>query len=311
MDKRVPWAYPAALLAFLVVMGWHGLLRVEHALVAALIVACFASPASRRFAVLLMPMALVGILYDMQKVFVIEMPVHVAGPYLVERAIFGIPTAAGRVTPNEIFLGWHTDWLDVLTAFPYLTYIFEAIALFLYFFMRDKERCWRFGWVFFAVNIAGMLTTTLLPVAPPWYVTEHGLGPAIRGVASHPAAALRFDALTGTHVFATLYARESEVFGAIPSLHAAYPLMVALALDRRAPGERRLWQLAWAYCALMAFAAVYLQHHYVIDVAIGLAYAGVGHLAVGWLLSRRRAPVAPSVSEAAPRDEPVRPDMAL
>jgi len=307
VDKRVPWAYPAALLAFLVVMGWHGLLRVEHALVAALIVACFASPASRRFAVLLMPMALVGILYDVQKVFVIEMPVHVAGPYLVEKAIFGIPTAAGRVNPNEIFLGWHTDWLDVLTAFPYLTYIFEAIALFLYFFMRDKERCWRFGWVFFAVNIAGMLTTTLLPVAPPWYVTEHGLGPAIRGVAGHPAAALRFDALTGTHVFATLYARESEVFGAIPSLHAAYPLLVALALNR----ETWLRRLAWAYCALMAFAAVYLQHHYVIDVAIGLAYAAAGHVAVGWLLRKRPVGDVPAPPARKDHEEPVSTDMAL
>jgi len=304
VDKRVPLAYPAVLLAFLVVMGWHGLLRVEHTLVAALIVACFASRASRRFAVLLMPMALVGILYDVQKVFVIEMPVHVAGPYLVEKAIFGIPTAAGRVTPNEIFLGWHTDWLDVLTAFPYLTYIFEAVALFLYFFIKDKERCWRFGWVFFAVNIAGMLTTTLLPVAPPWYVTEHGLGPAIRGVVGHPAAALRFDALTGTHVFATLYARESEVFGAIPSLHAAYPLLVALSLNRE---TLRPWlqRLAWAYCALMAFAAVYLQHHYVIDVAIGLAYAVAGHVAVGWLLRKR------PVGDLPVRDEPVSTDMAL
>jgi len=303
----VPLAYPAALLAFLVIMAWHGLLRVEHALVAALIVACYATPSSRRFAVLLMPMALVGILYDVQKVFVIEMPVHVAGPYLVEKAIFGIPTAAGRVTPNEIFLRWHTDWLDVLTAFPYLTYIFEAIALFIYFFVRDKERCWKFGWVFFAVNIAGMLTTTLLPVAPPWYVTEHGLGPAIRGVVGHPAAALRFDTLTGTHVFATLYARESEVFGAIPSLHAAYPLLVALALNRET-GLPWLKRLAWAYCALMAFAAVYLQHHYVIDVAIGLAYAAAGHLVVGWLLRRR--PVGRVGSEPE-REEPVSPDMAL
>jgi inositol phosphorylceramide synthase catalytic subunit len=304
VDKRAPLAYPAALLAFLVVMAWHGQLRVEHALVAALIVACFATPASRRFAVLLMPMALIGILYDVQKVVVVEMPVHVSGPYLFEKAIFGISTADGRVTPNEIFLGWHTDWLDVLTAFPYLTYIFEAIALFLYFFVRDKERCWRFGWVFFAVNIAGMLTTTLLPVAPPWYVTEHGLGPAIRGVAGHPAAALRFDTLTGTHVFATLYARESDVFGAIPSLHAAYPLLVALALNR----ETWLRRLAWAYCALMAFAAVYLQHHYVIDVAIGLAYAAIGHFAVGWLLGKR--PV-PGVGNSPQTTEPVRSDMAL
>src|SRR5262249_58205634 len=134
------------------------------------------------------------------------------------RALFGVPSAGGRIVPNELFLSWHTPFLDVLTAFPYLTYIFEALALFVYLFVRDKERCWRFGWIFFAVNLAGLATNVLFPVAPPWYVTEHGLGPVVRGVAGSPAAALRFDDLTGTHLFATLYARESDVFGAIPSL---------------------------------------------------------------------------------------------
>src|SRR5262249_27684833 len=148
-----------------------------------------------------------------------------------------------------------------------------------YFFLRDKDRCWRFGWVFFAVNVAGLLTNMLFPVAPPWYVTEHGLGPAFRGAVGHPAAALRFDALTGTHVFAALYAREADAFGAMPSRHAGYPLIVALALTR----EVWLARLAWAYCALMAFAAVYLQHHYVIDVVAGLAYGLAGHFVVGWV----------------------------
>lgn len=289
VDKRVPLAYPVAMGVFLVVMAWNGLLRVEHALVAALIVACFATPASKRFAVLLMPMALIGLFYDVQKVFTLEIPVHVSGPYLLEKALFGIATPDGKITLNEVFLRWHNDVLDVVTAFPYLTYIFEALALFFYFFIRDRERCWRFGWVFFGVNLAGLLTNVLYPVAPPWYVTEHGFGPALRGAVGHPAAALRFDALTGTHVFATLYARESDAFGAMPSLHAAYPLIVALALNRKAPGERWLWRLALMYCGLMAFAAVYLQHHYVIDVVAGLAYGLAGHLVVVWVLGRASA----------------------
>jgi membrane-associated phospholipid phosphatase len=307
VDRRVPLAYPLVLSVFLIIMAWHGLLRVEHALVAALIVACFATPASKRFAVLLMPMALIGIFYDVQKVVTLEIPVHVTGPYLLEKALFGIPTADGlngKITLNELFLRWHGDVLDVLTAFPYLTYIFEAVGLFLYFFIRDKERCWRFGWVFFGVNIAGLLTNVLFPVAPPWYVTEHGFGPAVRGAVGHPAAALRFDVLTGTHVFAALYARESDAFGAMPSLHVAYPLIVALALyTGRAGDSKWLKRLAWAYCVLMAFAAVYLQHHYVIDVVAGLAYGLAGHFVAGWVLDRwvldRRPVAVPAIGNVA------------
>src|SRR5215470_10416483 len=93
VGQRVPIVYPALMAAFLVVMGLAGLLRLEHALVVALIVACYATAASRRFAVLLMPMCLIGLLYDVQKVWTLELPVHVAGPYELERALFGIPTA--------------------------------------------------------------------------------------------------------------------------------------------------------------------------------------------------------------------------
>jgi hypothetical protein len=270
---------------FLAVMAWSGQLRPEHALVALLIGACFVGGRSRRFAILLMPMCLIGLFYDVQKVWPIELAVHVEGPYRLERALFGLPTAQGRIAPNELFLGWHPAALDVLCAFPYLTYIFEALALFGWLFVTDARRCWRFGWTFFAVSLAGLLTNVLFPVAPPWYVAEHGLGPVVRGVASSPAAALRFDALTGTHVFATLYARASDVFGAMPSLHAAYPLLVALGV--RGLGRRTLEVFAWGYMALMCFAAVYLQHHYTIDVVGGLAYAAGGHVLVARMMAMK------------------------
>src|SRR5262245_61128281 len=139
-SRRPPVLYPLAMAAFLVAMGVKGLLRPEHVLVGALIVACYATPGSRRFAMLLMPMCLVGLFYDVQKVWTLELPVHVAGPYELEKGLFGIPTPNGRIAPNEVFLAWHTPVLDILTAFPYLTYIFEALALFVFLFIKDKER---------------------------------------------------------------------------------------------------------------------------------------------------------------------------
>jgi hypothetical protein len=262
-------------------MGSAGALRIEHALVVALIVACFATPGSRRFARLFMPMALCGVLYDVQKILPpLGTTVHVAGPYLAERLLFG-----GGATPNELLARHPSVWLDVVCAVPYLTYILESLALFAFLYARDVERAWRFGWAFFAVNVAGMVTIALFPCAPPWYVAEHGLGPAILGTRGHPAAALRFDALVGAPVFATLYTRESDVFGAIPSLHAAFPVLVALTLRPRS--AMRL--AAWAYAGCMLFAAVYLQHHYVIDVMAGVAYAIAGHVTTH-IVTNRRSP---------------------
>jgi membrane-associated phospholipid phosphatase len=57
-------------------------------------------------------------------------------------------------------------------------------------------------------------------------------------------------------------------------------------------------ELSWAgapaalFCLLVCFSAVYLQHHYVIDVALGIAYAGVTLAAVLAWERRRSARVA-------------------
>ena len=54
-------------------------------------------------------------------------------------------------------------------------------------------------------------------------------------------------------------------------MHAAYPLVMAIEAWRR-PGRIGRALSLW-YLASMLFAAVYLEHHWVIDVLVGLAYA--------------------------------------
>src|SRR5262249_45647695 len=88
-----------------------------------------------------------------------------------------------------------------------------------------------------------------------------------------------FDALLGTHLFDHMYSRSVEVFGAIPSLHAAYPALAAILVFRTAELRWARWPAA-GYAAVMWFSAVYLQHHYVIDVVLGVAYAAIAAAAV-------------------------------
>jgi membrane-associated phospholipid phosphatase len=106
-------------------------------------------------------------------------------------------------------------------------------------------------------------------------------------VAPAAAATLRFDGLFGTHLFGDMYGHGIDVFGAYPSLHVAYPLLAAILAFRYR-------ELRWArvptvlFFMLMCLSAVYLQHHYVTDVVLGIAYALVA-LAAVWALQRRRA----------------------
>src|SRR6266568_2560243 len=91
------------------------------------------------------------------------------------------------------------------------------------------------------------------------------------------AAAQRFDALLGTRFFDEMYARGVDVFGAYPSLHVAYPLIAAILAFRLAELRWARWP-AVLFFLLMCLSAVYLQHHYVTDVVLGVAY-GVAALA--------------------------------
>jgi inositol phosphorylceramide synthase catalytic subunit len=269
---RTKLIYPALLLSFLAVMALNGWLRIEHAIVAGLVPAFYVSRWSRRFVDALMPFALVGLVYDMQRLLHFEISVHVAGPYSVERSLFGIHTVQGTVTPNEWFLTHHAPWSDVLCAIPYLTYIFQAVALGIYLFLRDEPRARRFAWAFLWLNVLSFATEALFPVAPPWYVEAHGLGPALRGIPGSPGpAAIRFDELIGIPIFHQMYARSTDVFGAIPSLHVAIPALVLL--QARELRKRWLTFACGAFLLLMMVAAVYLQHHYVIDLIAGLGYA--------------------------------------
>jgi membrane-associated phospholipid phosphatase len=76
--------------------------------------------------------------------------------------------------------------------------------------------------------------------------------------------------MLGITYFQDMYQRGSAVFGALPSLHASYPLYGLLVTFRRASLPSTLLQVG--YALLMAFAAVYLEHHYVIDVLLGILY---------------------------------------
>jgi membrane-associated phospholipid phosphatase len=75
-----------------------------------------------------------------------------------------------------------------------------------------------------------------------------------------------------------MYGRSADVFGAIPSLHIAYPLLAAFFAFQF--GALRIF--CFCFYLLMCFSAVYLNHHYILDIIWGSAYA----LVVDWIIYR-------------------------
>ncbi len=67
--------------------------------------------------------------------------------------------------------------------------------------------------------------------------------------------------------------RASSVFGALPSMHCAYPMIGLLAAWHVSGWKTR--PIHFFYVILMACAAVYLDHHWLIDVVAGWTTAGI------------------------------------
>ncbi len=283
---RQPWLAAAGLF-YIVVVGTLGGLRGYHILIGLLGLLDLYNERSRLFLRAFLPFILTGVIFDSMRYYywrAVEGRVHTAGPYLLERAWFGI---RGR-TLNEIFADRHWPILDLACGLAYLVYVAEYLSLAVLLFLRGRsDRARTFALCFLVVNTMGFATYFAYPAAPPWYVSSYGLGPALANVPPAPAALARFDLLLGTHLFDRVYGSGFAAFGAIPSLHVAYPLMAAAL-------AARMSELRWArlptvlFFVLICFSAVYLQHHYVIDVVLGIVYASVALAAVlGW--ERRRA----------------------
>ncbi len=289
--------------AFLILSYWAllqgiGKLGQDHLVLGGAVLALFYGGKIAKSLRFYLPLILAGITYDGLRYFGhgLRARIRVSEPYEFDKFFFGITGSDGiRLTPNEWWQN-HTHWLlDLITGFYYLTFVglFLGVATwFNYRLSRTGTSKWsaremaiqapRMMWAFLVVNLLGYSTYHWYPAAPPWYVSTYGLGPANPAALPSAAGALRFDALLGVEVFTNMYSKSADVFGAIPSLHVAYP-MVALLFSWRF-GALRIFSTS--FWLIMAFSAVYLNHHYILDVMWGSSYAALAY----WIVNRWTGP---------------------
>ena len=243
----------------------------------------------------LYPVGLVFILYDGMRPFknvgITADRVHLCDLRAVEASIFG----SGGNTVHDHWVTHHTTTLDLICAIPYATFILWCVAGGVWLYIKDRPAMRRFMWAFFLMNASGFVTYHVLPAAPPWYFHSHGCVVDLATRASEGPALARVDSLLGIGYFHGMYSKASSVFGALPSLHCAYPFLLLL------EGWRtfRPWMRAAAigYYVLMVFSAVYLDHHWLLDALLGTLYATAAALVMRLVfhaLAARAARSAPA-----------------
>jgi membrane-associated phospholipid phosphatase len=278
---------PALGLLYIVAIGTLGGLAAYHVFLGLLGLLDLYNERTRLLLRTFTPMILTGVIFDSMRYYYwpgVDGRVHVAEPYFFEKAWFGV----GDRTLNEVFLEHHWAALDLACGVAYLAFAAVHVGLAMLLFFRGRVDAARtFCWSFLLVNVMGFATYFIYPAAPPWWVTAHGLGATPVRVLPAPAATVRFDALLGIHLFQNVYENGIDVFGSYPSLHVSYPFL-SMVLAFRYPELRWARVPAALFFLLTCLAAVYLQHHYVTDVVLGIVYAAVA-LAAVLLLERRAA----------------------
>lgn len=272
--------------AYLLLSAWLVGFKVDQLVLAGLFGCAFiASEGSKRWVLGFSIFIVYWVLFDWMKAFpnYAFNPVHIGDLYEAERSLFGIRENGAVLTPNELLALGSTPLKDVLAGLFYLCWVPVPLAFAGYLYAKDKGFFLRFSLCFVLVNLLGFVVYYLYPAAPPWYVAQSGVtfDPETPG---NTAGLGRFDDLIGLPIFQGLYSKSSNVFAAMPSLHASY-LVVAAYWAHRA-GLRRARVLFAVLAAGIWWAAVYSGHHYILDVIMGIACAILG-IGVFNILSRR------------------------
>lgn len=261
--------------------------RPEHVVMAILIMTLYlACPASRRLTVAILPFIVFAISYDWMNLlpnYEVN-PVDVKELYETEKSLFGITAATGTtLTPNE-FWALHTNpAMDFMAGVFYLCWVPLPVVFGLWLYFTGRRRLYlHFALVFLLVNLIGFGLYYVHPAAPPWYVALHGFE-AVEGTPGDVAGLGAFDKMTGLGIFNGLYARNSNVFAAMPSLHSAYTLVASIYAVR---GRVSLvWKAVLGVVTLgIWFTAVYSSHHYILDVMGGIGCALFGFVIFEYLL---------------------------
>ena len=242
---------------------------------------------TRKFALALTPWLVFACSYDGMRLlpnYEVN-PIDTRGIYEAEKSLFGIGTAAGTLIPGEWFNLHNCAFADFMAGFFYLCWVPVPLGFAIYLYLKGKREMYlRFSLAFLFVNLVGFVGYYIHPAAPPWYVVEHGFTPVLNTPGS-VAGLGRFDSLVGVPVFHSIYCNNSNVFAAVPSLHAAYMLVATIyAIISR---QNKLCIGIFAFiCMGIWWTAVYSTHHYIIDVLLGILTTIVALLILERLLLR-------------------------
>jgi hypothetical protein len=199
----------------------------------------------------------------------------------------------GSVPPVEmqqsLFDAVSLSWYDYAAWAVYITHFFGTFVIAALLWRYAYPRFRQFRTVVLTLTAMAFVTYALFPAVPPWMASEMGsIGPVDRVIA-HVWDGLGVESAGAIWERGSAFSNE---IAAVPSLHAAYPVLIMLFF----------WSAGWwaralglGYALAMSVTLVYTGEHWVFDLILGWLYAGAAFGIVAaarsvWARARRRWP---------------------
>jgi membrane-associated phospholipid phosphatase len=207
-------------------------------------------------------------------------PIHWQPPVTADK-ILGLGQVPTVRFQDAIYTAGHLHFWDYAAFGFWFSHFFATLLVGVAIWLYRYQWFHRFAACIVALAAMGLVTYVLFPAAPPWLAADHGYIDHVyrinHAVVNHlpvPKASAMFQKGTdwGNDV------------AAVPSLHAAYTMLICLFLWPRV--DRRWRPLLVAYPIGMGLSLIYLGEHYLIDILLGWIYAAVAVFAVNWGFER-------------------------
>lgn len=193
------------------------------------------------------------------------------------------------------------QWYDIMSSLVYALHFPEPLLVGFAIWLRSRALFRRFAAAFLVVAGLGFIVYIVFPAVPPWMASQR------YGVISHVVKIFNAfnDAILQRqfgHKYQQVLQVQYNLTAAMPSLHAALPVLSALYLNKT---FGRWGLLMLAYAAVVWFAVVYMAEHWIVDVLAGLALAVVAYAIVEGTVAllkawRRRQVAVQEAADAAP-----------
>jgi membrane-associated phospholipid phosphatase len=209
------------------------------------------------------------VVYDELRASVSATPAEAhAGTQIAVDKLVGLGAVPTVWLQRHLWSPGHVRWYDYAVWAVYMTHFFAVWLVAAALWRCDRARFTRYAAVTVVLTLSAFLVYWVYPAQPPWLTSDLSrIGPVGRIVP------LVWDHLGLTSI-TSVYDNGDLVntVAAMPSLHAAYPMMLVVFFWGAGPRVRAGLAL---YTLAMGYALVYSGEHYVSDILAGWAMAAL------------------------------------